>query len=226
LDNVEESALLLVLPVVEPLFDNVELLSAQEDGVLLWLVLLPEVELLVSVLGLEVWAIVMPLARAAATARVVSVFLVAFISVLLEIRRPENREQLQGWKKNAGEVPAGFQLRPGVASTEWVDCGSACRTRAVTTCVAAAESRNRVRRRRSFLSPPLDLQGRVGAFAAQRQVFIQGQPAGRRVHQRRRGTGAMGNRGLLGLLRHECSRFYRMSHSLTLRQRGLSAKRA
>lgn len=80
----DESVLLLaVLPVVLLLGAAAEdeaLVSALLDGAVL-LAVLPW--LLVSVLEPEVWAIDTPPARAAAAARAVNVFLVAFMSVLL-----------------------------------------------------------------------------------------------------------------------------------------------
>jgi hypothetical protein len=70
LDSVDESLLVLL-----PLFDRVEFVSALVDGVLGAAPAL----VVASALGAEVCAIDTPPARAAAAARMVKVFLVAFI---------------------------------------------------------------------------------------------------------------------------------------------------
>jgi hypothetical protein len=100
----------LVFDIVDvsvlPLLEGVEVLvSALDDGVV---EAAPAAVVLSALPGVDVWAIDTPPARAAAAARMVKVFLVAFMLKLLGGRA---RQALGGWEGTRRRVPAASYLR-------------------------------------------------------------------------------------------------------------------
>jgi hypothetical protein len=140
--------------------------------------------LLASVLVPDVWAMDTPPAMAAATASVVNAFRVAFIVFTPWDRAAGGTWQLEEKRRR---VPAGFQIRTALLRGKWGYGGRACRTCAVTICVEPCVEQyasGTVRHEwQGFLTPAFYLQGRIGAFATQGDVFIHGKPQGGRADQ-------------------------------------------
>jgi hypothetical protein len=188
----------MVVDSVVVLLDMVdELVSLLVAGAL-GAALVLELWLLVSVLVPDVCAMDTPPAMAAATAKVVSVFRVAFI-----VNTPWVRAAgaLGSWKKIAGGCQLVFRLglphRKDSGSMAAGPVGPALSRYASSWL----DSSTAVEELQGFLAPALDLQGRIGAFAAQRNVLVNVRPVRSRADQRGRWRSAvelMRHWGLVG----------------------------
>jgi hypothetical protein len=154
--------------------------------------------LVASVLVPDVWAMDTPPAMAAATAKVVSAFRVAFIVVTPWVRA---HWALGSWKKNAGGCQLVFRLElpPCEESGDMAEGPVGPALSRYASC--RPTSSTGLWELQGFLAPSLYLQGRIGAFAAQGNVLVDGKPVCVR-DQRGRGWIAVELMRHLGLVGH------------------------